>query len=95
MKNGKLFYGIQLPLGRIMDVLFLRALLFPGDQPPMSYQLRMPNYWTQDTAHARINYLYCVNNPGQYNGYSSACWDLRQAMNRMAIPHMRPVMMME
>jgi hypothetical protein len=34
------------------------------------------NYWTQDTAHTRINYDYCTGNPLGYNGYSSQCWGL-------------------
>ena len=34
------------------------------------------NYWTQDSAHALINYTYCVNNPQHYNGYSNQCWGL-------------------
>jgi len=34
------------------------------------------NYLTQNTAHTQINYNYCVANPNNYNGYSSACWGL-------------------
>ena len=30
----------------------------------------------QNTAHAKINYAYCVANPAHYNGYSSAVWGL-------------------
>ncbi len=34
------------------------------------------NYETQNTAHSRINYDYCVGNSLNYNGYSSQCWGL-------------------
>jgi hypothetical protein len=34
------------------------------------------NYWTQNTAHAQINYKYCVANPQGYYGYSNLCWGL-------------------
>ena len=34
------------------------------------------NYWQQDTAHAAINYSYCVTNPKHFFGYSNLCWGL-------------------
>jgi hypothetical protein len=34
------------------------------------------NYLTQNTAHARINYNYCVSNPHQNYGYGPNCWGL-------------------
>jgi hypothetical protein len=76
MKNGKSFYGVQLPLGPDYGgPLFFAHYSFLGINPS-GLSDAYANYWTQDTAHARINYLYCVNNPNQFNGYSTACWGL-------------------
>ncbi len=76
MKNGRSFYGITLPLGpHYGGPLFFAHYSFLGINP---YGLtdNYANYWTQDTAHATINFTYCVNNPNHYNGYSYACWGL-------------------
>jgi hypothetical protein len=76
MKNGRSFYGIQLPLGPDYGgPLFFAHYSFLGINPN-GLTDAYANYWTQDTAHARINYLYCVNNPQHYYGYSSSCWGL-------------------
>ena len=76
MKNNKSFYGITLPLGPDFGgPLFFAHYSFLGINPH-GLSDAYANYWTQDTAHARINYLYCVNNPKQYNGYSNLCWGL-------------------
>jgi hypothetical protein len=76
MKNGKSFYGIQLPLGPDFGgPLFFAHYSFLGINPN-NLTDAYANYWTQDTAHARINYLYCVSNPHNYYGYSSSCWGL-------------------
>jgi len=34
------------------------------------------NYWEQNTAHAQINYRYCVANPRKHYGYSENIWGL-------------------
>ena len=76
MKNGNAFYGIVLPLGPDYGgPLFFAHYSFLGINPN-SLSDGYANYWAQDTAHARINYLYCVNNPQKYNGYSTLCWGL-------------------
>jgi len=76
MRNGKAFYGIQLPLGPDEGgPLFFAHYSFLGINPN-GLSDAYANYWTQDTAHANINYLYCVSNPGKYNGYSNLCWGL-------------------
>lgn len=76
MKNNKSFYGIQLPLGPDFGgPLFFTHYSFLGINPH-GLSDAYANYWTQDTAHSRINYLYCVNNPQKYNGYSNMCWGL-------------------
>lgn len=76
MANGKSFYGIRLPLGPDQGgPLFFAHYSFLGIDPH-GLSDAYANYWTQDTAHARINYLYCLNNPKGYYGYSSLCWGL-------------------
>jgi len=76
MKNGRSFYGIQLPLGPDYGgPLFFTHYSFLGINP-QSLSDAYANYWQQDTAHASINYKYCVTNPNRFNGYSSACWGL-------------------
>ena len=76
MKNGKTFYGIQLPLGPDYGgPLFFSHYSFLGINPN-NLSDAYANYWTQDTAQATINYLYCVNNPKHFSGYSNLCWGL-------------------
>jgi hypothetical protein len=75
-KNGNAYYGITLPLGPAYGgPLFFAHYSFLGINPN-GLSDAYANYWTQDTAHSRINYLYCVNNPAHFNGYSDSCWGL-------------------
>jgi hypothetical protein len=74
--NGNSYFGVKLPLGPAYGgPLFFAHYSFLGIDP-RNLSDAYANYWVQDTAHATINYLYCVNNPGKFNGYSSACWGL-------------------
>ena len=76
MKNGKSFFGLTLPLGPDYGgPLFFSHYSFLGINPH-NLSDAYANYWTQDTAHTKINYLYCVSNPKKYNGYSNLCWGL-------------------
>jgi hypothetical protein len=76
MKNGKSFYGIQLPLGPDYGgPMFFAHYSFLGINP-QNLSDTYADYWQQDTAHAAINYLYCVGNPNKNNGYSNLCWGL-------------------
>jgi hypothetical protein len=76
MKNGKSFYGIPLPLGPDYGgPLFFAHYSFLGINPT-GLSDAYANYWAQDTAHANINYQYCVNNPNHNYGYSNLCWGL-------------------
>lgn len=76
MKNGNTYYGIVLPLGENLGgPLFFAHYSFLGINPH-DLSDAYADYWTQDTAHSKINYLYCVYNPNQYNGYSNLCWGL-------------------
>ncbi len=76
IKNGKLFYGITLPLGPDFGgPLFFAHYSFLGINPN-NLTDAYADYWMQDTAHSKINYTYCVTNPHNFNGYSSNCWGL-------------------
>lgn len=75
-KNGNSYYGITLPLGPSYGgPLFFAHYSFLGINPN-GLSDAYANYWTQNTAHATINYSYCVANPGHYNDYDSSCWGL-------------------
>lgn len=74
--NGKSFYGVTLPLGEDKGgPLFFTHYSFLGLNPHKISD-NYANYWTQNTAHAQINYLYCVENPKGYKGYNTNCWGL-------------------
>jgi hypothetical protein len=76
MKNGNIYYGIQLPLGPAFGgPLFFAHYSFLGINPH-DLTDAYANYFTQDTAHTKINYKYCVANPKNFNGYSNLCWGL-------------------
>ncbi|MGV8877839.1 MAG: glucoamylase family protein [Sphingobacteriaceae bacterium] len=76
IKNGKTFYGVQLPLGSANGgPLFFAHYSFLGINPN-GLTDAYANYATQNTAHALINYKYCDTNPKNYYGYSKSCWGL-------------------
>lgn len=76
MKNGKSFYGIQLPLGEDLGgPLFFAHYSFLGLDPRILSD-QYADYWSQNTAHAKINFEYCKANPKNYAGYSKDCWGL-------------------
>jgi hypothetical protein len=76
IKNGKSFYEITLPLGEDRSgPMFFAHYSFLG-LDPRSLHDAYANYWTQNTAHARINYEYCKANPKNQKGYSADFWGL-------------------
>jgi hypothetical protein len=76
MKNGKIFYNIQLPLGYDYGgPLFFAHYSFLG-LDPRNLSDQYANYMTQNIAHSRINYEYCRANPKHHRGYSEKCWGL-------------------
>ena len=76
MKNGQTFYGTVLPLGPSMGgPLFFAHYSFLGINPT-DLTDAYANYMTQNVAHSKINYAYCLSNPLSYNGYSNQCWGL-------------------
>lgn len=75
-RNGKSYYGIQLPLGPDYGgSLFWTQYSFMGLNP---YGLKdqFADYWQQATAHTLINRQYCIENPMKYKGYGENCWGL-------------------
>ena len=76
VKNGKSFFGIQLPLGpNFGGPMFFAHYSFLG-LDPRNLRDAYANYWEQNVAHARINHAYCAANPKNYYGYSDVCWGL-------------------
>jgi hypothetical protein len=76
MKNGKYFYGIQLPLGSDYGgPMFFAHYSFLG-LDPRNLSDQYADYWIQNLAHSRINYSYCRSNPKHFRGYSQKCWGL-------------------
>ena len=76
IRNGASYFGVPLPLGPAQGgPLFFTHYSFLGINPH-GLSDAYANYWTQDTAHTRINYDYCVANPQGFNGYSAQNWGL-------------------
>lgn len=76
IKNGKIFYGFQLPLGPDYGgPLFFEHYSFLGINPN-GLSDAYANYQTQTVNHTKINYQYCVTNPKGFYGYSAQCWGL-------------------
>ncbi len=76
IKNNNTYYSIQLPLGPANGgPLFFAHYSFLGINP-QSLSDAYAAYWTQDTAHTKINYNYCVTNTAKFYGYSNLCWGL-------------------
>ncbi|MEO7802094.1 MAG: glucoamylase family protein [Ginsengibacter sp.] len=76
MLNGNTYYGIKLPLGPTLGgPLFFAHYSFLGLNPN-GLSDQYGNYFTQNVAHSKINYSYCVANPKGFYGYSDSCWGL-------------------
>lgn len=76
MINGRQFYNIDLPLGEDRGgPLFFSHYSFLG-LDPRNLEDQYANYWEQNISHSLINRAYCISNPLNYVGYSSACWGL-------------------
>lgn len=76
IKNGATYYGVVLPLGQSYGgPLFFAHYSFLGINPN-GLSDAYANYQTQNTAHAQINYNYCVADPKSFYGYSNLCWGL-------------------
>ncbi len=76
MKNGRTFYGIQLPLGPDLGgPMFLSQYSFLGINPN-GLSDAYADYAVQTKSHAQINFNYCVANPKNFYGYSDSVWGL-------------------
>jgi len=68
--------GIELPLGPDGGgPLFFAHYSFLG-LDPRGLADAYADYWSQNVAHSRINYEYCVRNPKNFAGYGPDCWGL-------------------
>jgi hypothetical protein len=75
-KNGKKFYGIELPLGfDYGGPLFFSHYSFLG-LDPRGLKDRYADYWEQNKNHTLINRAYCIDNPKKYKGYGENSWGL-------------------
>jgi len=76
MKNGKVYFGVTLPLGPAEGgPLFFSHYSFLGINPN-GLSDAYASEDVQNKAHAMINYNYCVANPRNNSGYSGNCWGL-------------------
>ncbi|MCH5716579.1 glucoamylase family protein [Niabella hibiscisoli] len=76
MKNGQVFYDVKLPLGPDFGgPLFFAHFGFAG-LDPRGLKDGFADYGKQNLAHVKINYRYCVNNPGGFKGYGKESWGL-------------------
>jgi hypothetical protein len=71
-RNGKSWYGIELPHG---GPLFFTHYSFCG-LDPRGLKDRYADYWDQNVRHVRVNRAHCVANPGKFEGYGESCWGL-------------------
>jgi len=75
-KNGKTFYGYELPLGfDYGGPLFFSHYSFLG-LDPRGLKDRYADYWKQNLNHTLINHAYCLDNPKKWKGYGENCWGL-------------------
>ncbi len=81
MRNGKLFYGYNLPLGPDYGgPLFFAHYSFLGVDP-RGLKDKWADYELQVVNHSKINHEYCKTNPRKYYGYSDSCWGLTASDN--------------
>jgi hypothetical protein len=74
--NGNSYYGIKLDVGVSNGgPLFFTHYSYLG-LDPHAVNDKYTNYFDNNQAIARINYEYCVTNPGHYPGYGESCWGL-------------------
>jgi hypothetical protein len=75
-RNGRVYYGVELPLGMNRGgPLFIAHYSFCG-LDPRGLKDRHADYWRQNVRHTRINYEHCVANPYHHAGYGPECWGL-------------------
>lgn len=81
MQNGNTYYDEVLPIGfNRGGPLFFTHYSYLG-MDPRNLSDQYTNYWTQNTAHTKINRAYCIDNPNDFVGYSESCWGLTASDN--------------
>ena len=76
IRNGRSFYGIELPVGfDFGGPLFFAHYSFLG-LDPRNLQDRYANYMTQNRNHSLINRAHSIANPRNFVGYSENSWGL-------------------
>ena len=81
IKNGKRYFGVELPLGpELGGPLFFAHYSFMG-LDPRGLKDRYADYWQQNVAHTAINRAHCLANPKRCKGYGEACWGLTACDN--------------
>jgi len=80
-RNGRSYYGVELPLGPAFGgPMFFAHYSFLG-LDPRGLVDRYADYWTQNVAHTRINEAHCRANPNGFAGYGPECWGLTASDN--------------
>jgi hypothetical protein len=75
-RNGRTFYGTELPLGPDYGgPLFFAHYSFLG-LDPRGLKDGFADYWEQNLRHVLINREHCIRNPHGYKGYGADCWGL-------------------
>jgi hypothetical protein len=77
-KNGKTYYGHELPLGNFDrgGPLFFEQYTYMGIDPNGLTDDHGIDYAVQTKNHTLINRAYCIENPKKYKGYGENCWGL-------------------
>jgi hypothetical protein len=80
-KNGRSFYGIELPLGPDYGgPLFFAHYSFLG-LDPRGLKDRYADYWEQNLRHTLVNREHCLRNPNGHRGYGADSWGLTASDN--------------
>ena len=80
-RNGRTFYGIDLPLGPDYGgPLFFAHYSFLG-LDPRGLKDSYADYWEQNRHHVLINREHCIRNPQGCKGYGADCWGLTASDN--------------
>lgn len=74
--NGKMYYGIKLPVGGgTGGPLFFTDYSFMGFDPAGIHD-RFTDYFDNNRAQALVNHAYCMHNPHGWKGYGTNTWGL-------------------
>jgi len=86
--NGNTYYGIKLDVGvGSGGPLFFTHYSYMGFDPH-ALQDRYTNYFENNRSLARINFAYCVENPGHFDGYGRDTWGLTASDDQLGyLPH--------